>query len=333
VTSIGPDGHAYRGHAAVEASRHRRFEDVAELLWTGRFPDRPTRWEAPGELLAAAAAAMRAVDGPLVRPIDRLRLALDAAAIADPWRTDTRTEAMVETGRRLTATLAVALPRRWPGPEPERVAARLAARTADHELDPALVDVVDAALVLLADHELAGSTFAARIAASFGADVGSALGAAFGPFTGTRHGIVSIDVEELLGRVEVDGAEVALARWLARAEQVPGLGHPLYPDGDPRASELLTRLRAAAPDSPGVAAADELLAACRRRGLPPPNVDLGLGALTRTAGLAPGSGSVVFAVARCAGWVAHALEEHARPSALRPLARYVGPTAPGAEVR
>lgn len=325
LTAIEPAGHTYRGRSAVELSRTRTFEEVAELLWTAEWPDAPPGWRAPTAALEVARAAIAAVEGPLVRPIDRFRLALDAAATVDPWRHDLSPTSVVDGARALVTAAVCALPTVAVDQEPASTAGRLWHRITTDAPTEDRVRILDATLVLLADHELAASTFAARIAASFSADLGAVLGAALGPFAGARHGAVSLQVEELLEMVEADGATVASSRWLARHERVPGFGHAVYRDEDPRAAELLALLRATFTAAPAVTATDELVELCARRGLPAPNVDLALGALVRAAGWEPGSGQLVFAVARTAGWVAHALEEYARPSPLRPRARYVGP--------
>ncbi|MEO1064924.1 MAG: citrate synthase [Actinomycetota bacterium] len=323
VTAISPTGHRYRGLAATELSRSRRFEEVAEWLWTGRWPDPPPTWSVEPKLAEAARAATDALDPRLARPIDRLRLALGAASSRDPWRFDLSPESVTTSARSTITATVLALPTRGPALDDAHLAARLWPRCTGSDATPELIELLDAALVLLADHELAGSTFAARIAASFRADLGSVLGAAFGPFAGPRHGAMSIAVEELLAGVEAHGAEPALAHWLSRHDLVPGLGHPLYPDGDPRAAELLDRLRRVV-DGPELEAAEAVIASCGRRGLPPPNVDLAIGTLSRSTAMVPGAAQACFAVARMAGWVAHALEEYERPSELRPRARYVG---------
>ncbi len=62
-----------------------------------------------------------------------------------------------------------------------------------------------------------------------------------------------------------------------------------------------------------------------RRGLPSPNIDFALGVLASVSGMVAGAGEAVFAVARTAGWLGHALEEYARRTPLRPRARYTGP--------
>jgi citrate synthase len=103
---------------------------------------------------------------------------------------------------------------------------------------------------------------------------------------------------------------------------VPGLGQPLYPGGDPRATELLARLRAL----PGsMAAVDAVVGLTASRGMPPPNCDFALAALAHRAGMVPGASEAIFVLARTAGWIAHAMEEYARRTSFRVRATYVGP--------
>jgi len=114
---------------------------------------------------------------------------------------------------------------------------------------------------------------------------------------------------------------------LRRGERVPGLGHFVYQAGDPRAVLLLDLIRKAAPDSDRMAVAEAVLAEARRRALPAPNIEFALAALSAVAGMTPGAGEAVFAVARTAGWLAHALEEYARATPIRPRGVYTGRTA------
>ena len=124
-------------------------------------------------------------------------------------------------------------------------------------------------------------------------------------------------------------ARRVLGERLRRGERLRGFGHPLYPDGDPRAADLLARLRRAAGSSPRLAVVDALLDATRRRDLPPPNVDLALAALGHVAEMTRGAGEAIFAVARVAGWLAHALEEYDRAVPIRLRAVYTGPPPGG----
>jgi citrate synthase len=189
--------------------------------------------------------------------------------------------------------------------------------------------VLDAALVLLADHELAASTVAARVAASVRADPYAVVSAGLATVSGTLHGGASLGIEALLDEVDrPERAATVVGARLRRGERLRGFGHRLYPDGDPRAGFLLTRLRATAAGSPRMAVVDALLEATTRRGLPEPNVDLALAALAHVTAMTRGAAEAIFAVARTAGWIAHALEEYDRNTPIRPRAVYTG-TAPG----
>jgi citrate synthase len=120
-----------------------------------------------------------------------------------------------------------------------------------------------------------------------------------------------------------------LAERLRAGQRIPGLGHTVYKSGDARATYLLDLVRDAAPGHTGLAVTEAVLAEAVRRRLPAPNIDLALGALAAVAGMVPGAGEAIFAVARTAGWIAHALEEYEGREPLRPRAVYTGPAPEG----
>lgn len=229
---------------------------------------------------------------------------------------------MDELAPRLVASVVDSLPALTSGEDPS-IAARLLRRIAERP-DPAAVAAVDAALVLLADHGLAASTTAARLAAAYRADVCGTVGAGLAVLGGTWHGGASTRVEALLRRL-LDGEPTArvLGDLRSGGVAVPGFGQPLYPDGDPRYPALRHLIAAARSAAPVLDMLDHLELTALRAGLPPPNVDCGLAALTLAFDLAPRSGELVFAVARMAGWIAHGIEAaHHEPPRLR--ATYVG---------
>lgn len=179
-------------------------------------------------------------------------------------------------------------------------------------------------MVLLADHEMAAGTLAARVAASTRAGVHGVVAAGMGALGGPMHGGESRRCRRVLEGPGRFTAGPAVAMALETYGRLPGFGQVLYPQGDPRAVVLLDMLRAAAGEHPGMVAVDQLIAAAARRRLPPPNVDLALAALGLVADMPPDAGEAVFATARIAGWLAHALEEYdERPLRFRPRAVYV----------
>src|SRR5258707_11415255 len=146
--------------------------------------------------------------------------------------------------------------------------------------------------------------------------------------SGALHGGASLGAEGLLesARVPADAPRV-VGELLRRGERIPGLGHFVYQTGDPRSVLLLDLIRAAAPDSGRLTVAEAVLAEAGRRALPAPNIEFALAVLSTVSGMIPGGGEAVFAVARTAGWLAHALEEYARAAPIRPRGVYTGPPA------
>ena len=122
-----------------------------------------------------------------------------------------------------------------------------------------------AALVLLADHELAASTFAARVAASVRADPYAVVATGLGAAGGALHGGASLGVEAMLAAAAgPQDVTRAVGSLLRRGERIPGFGHFVYRAGDPRAAFLLGEIRARAPGSPRLAVADALAREVRR---------------------------------------------------------------------
>ncbi|NUW44038.1 hypothetical protein HT134_28525 [Nonomuraea rhodomycinica] len=206
------------------------------------------------------------------------------------------------------------------------VAERLWARLCPRPATPGLLAALEAALVLLADHELAASTLAARVAASARADPYAVVLTGLGVLGGPLHGGASYGAERLLAEVTEPGrAARVIADRVRRGERIPGFGHSVYKNGDARGELLLALVREAAPGHERLAATQAVLEEARRRRLPERNLDFALAALTTVAGMVPGAGEAIFAVARTAGWLAHAMEEYERGSLLRLRASYTGP--------
>jgi citrate synthase len=247
-------------------------------------------------------------------------------AAYDPLRLTPNEAVVPDIGRSLIAGMIDCLPG-------EPVFGPLAGRLWV-KLTPAMpdgwLDVLRAALVLMADHELAASTVAVRVAASVRADPYAVVSCGLGAISGALHGGASLGAEALLAEIaKPNQAAHVIGQRLRRGERIPGFGHKVYQAGDGRADALLDRIRAAAPKRhPRIAVAEAVLAEASRRKLPAANVDFALATLVNASGMRPGSGEAIFAIARTVGWLAHAIEEYAKPMRLRLRASYVGTPAP-----
>ncbi len=281
--------------------------------------------------------------------LDRLRIVTALASASDPLRHELSAAGVRATGRRLITRLAWGLgpPRR---PAIEGVEDRALAQAVWRRLGPASagpgggeagsraldrvldaerirIRAVDAALALLIDHGLAGSTFAARIAASVRADPYAVVGAGLGALGGVLHGAASANVHDLLIEAEVRGdTDAALGQARRRLGYLPGTGHRIYRTQDPRYGALMALLVSAWGDDPRLVSVYRLRDLIAERTDAIPNVDLALGALTYLARMPNRAGEALFAVARTGGWLAHAMEEYEeKPLRFRARARYTGP--------
>jgi citrate synthase len=291
-------GPIYRGRAATELALTSSFEEVAELLWQS---EEPGDWTAPD--LGPC---------PLTPTLERMRWALVLCGATDPLRSDLRPFAVARATRRATAALTEIVGPAPLGETPDAsIAARLTAR-----LTPTIASVptaaVNAALILLADHELATSTMAVRVAASVRADPYDALLAGLATLAGPLHGGASQLAYELLAMAERDGVGRALNDVLRERGRLPGFGHAVYKSGDARFNALLTLAEPLLSEERR-AILDEVIALAAAHDVPPANCDLALAALSWGTGMPPDTGRTLFAVARLAGWAAHYMEELTEP--------------------
>lgn len=320
ITHLDDAGVVYRDHDAIELASTATFEQVAELLWTGELPGADTTWRADRRALTRCRALLGAAE-----PADPIvRLLICASALAnEPHTGATPADATpvdatpVDAGRRFLALAPSILG----GPTSGSIAARLAAAWTKRPSD-ALVSAVDRSLVLLADHELASSTLAVRVAASVRSDPLSAIVAGLATLRGALHGAASNAVAIMFDEARTSGATAAVARRLSAGERLPGFGHTVYRNGDPRLAPILDAVREL-PDPAGrTSVVDSVIAEAGRSVGVLPNVDLGLGALIHVGRLP--RDAPLFAVARIAGFVAHYVEEIGeRPVRFRGLATRV----------
>jgi citrate synthase len=299
----------YRGQDAIALSETATLEEVASLLW--RAESAPALGDA-GERSFSADAAISGL-------VERCQIRLAASVDKDLPALDLTRAGVTRTGWRIVRELAACVAPAPPAPGP--IHHRLAAAW---RLDEAGGDILRRCLVLIADHELNASTFVARCVASTGATPYAVVAAALGALSGRRHGGASARAEALFRDLARGGDPLALmAARLARDEDLPGFGHFLYPQGDPRAAAILAAVARGVPASRGLI--EGAVAAGTRLTGQHPNVDFALAAATTALALPQNAALGLFVIGRTVGWIAHAIEQYESGILIRPRARYSGP--------
>jgi len=339
-TSVGwiaDDRLLFRGLDATELAVSVPYAEVAELLWTGVIaPGRLHRLDA--RLRRSIQRTQAAMPGSSL-PLDRLKATAILLGAADPFRYDLSRPAVLSAARTLAPAFVESLPSlaateatddRSPGIDgrdidgADDLATRLWSRLAPAPPREAQLALLSAALVLLAEHGLGPSTRAAREAAASAADPYSVVLAGMSVASGLLlGGGSSLAVQAWLEEIDtVAAVSRVLADRLLRGDKVSGFGQPRYRVPDPRAELLLELLAASQGDPERQHIVTAVVAAVReRRGLAP-NAEFALGAMCFVHGMPRGAGEAVLVIARCAGWIAHAVEEYeATPGPHAPLSR------------
>lgn len=303
VSTVAEGRLLYRGQDACDLAAHATLEEAAGVLWASAPPR-----------FSASAAAAPAPGNAL--PLHAGLVALASRAARDlPTRGRSRAVLQAEAAE-VIGTLADAL--LGPARPASARALPLHARLAAAWKRPRAADDLRRALVLLADHELNASTFAARVTASTGASVAACLLTGLSTLTGPLHGGAAAAVQALLRNAASLGTEPAVREWLAHDRPLAAFGHPLYPEGDVRCNALLAGIELPAAFAELRAVGEKLLGEAV-------NIDFALAAVAAVHRLPAGAPLTLFALARTVGWTAHVLEQQATGQLIRPRARYTGP--------
>jgi citrate synthase len=320
ITLIADERLYYRGYDAVSLAKEQSVDSVASLIWTGsldgaRPPDRR--------------AAHRGIRSLKREPfIVRAQAALALASADDPRAFDLRPESVLATGWRILELVAGV---GAPGPRESTIDATLAKAWA---VRAGGEDVIRAALILCADHELNVSAFTARCVASAGSHPYAVVVAGLAALEGIKHGGSTARVESMLASLrQAKSLRAALTDRLRQGQRIDGFGHPLYRHGDPRAIALLQLLHERFPKSPELRFVRELARLSESLTGEKPNLDFALGSVSRVLRLPSTSGLTLFAIGRTIGWIGHAIEQYAVDHIIRPRAKYIGAPARDGEER
>src|SRR5215813_5462157 len=309
----------YRGRDALELAQQASVEEVAALLWMGDTKEAESLFARPTEDLTQEIKDLFKRT-PHLGPVERCQLALPLGGSVDPGAYDLRPMGVARTGARILSLLVSAVcGAAVSGP------ADLSLQSAWSPRRKSAAPALRAALILCADHELNVSTFTARCIASAQATPYEVVIGALAALKGRRHGGQTAEVEALFretGRAR--RPRETLANRLRLGGRLPGFGHQLYPNGDPRAALLLSLAKTHGRGAVLEFAAGLVDVAGGLTG-ERPNLDFGLVALAHALGLPAESPLALFTLGRTLGWIAHAIEQYADAQIIRPRARYIGP--------
>jgi citrate synthase len=328
ITLVADGRLLYRGHDAIELARSASLEEVAALLWecgARRIADAPAAPLAPAQWAAWLKLWSDST------PLDRALVLLPAAAAQMPRVWALGRDAQLDTACAVMRLLAAAMLPAAASNEPLHRQIATAWRVRNRQQS----GLLRAALVACADHELNASTFTVRCITSTGTHLFGAVAGGLAALAGPRHGGETVRIAALLDEASrAPDLDRYLANRLARHEHgtqgpvLSGFGHPLYPDGDPRARLLLTMLADCAPARSPLNDVLKLARAVRDTTGAEPTVDFALAAIERTLGLPAGAAFTLFAAGRVVGWIAHAMEQTQDGRLIRPRARYIGEYEP-----
>ena len=321
ITLIDAGNLFYRGYNVADLVKAYDVEAVVGLIWlenveagrNGLFSASPLSLSKTIRAVARTAQALP--------PLERFQAVLPFIAQEDLRAYDIRPQAVARAGARLLQYLALV------ATEQERTQASLAQTLQQGWApnDSRAVALFTLALILCADHELNVSSFTARCVASAQATLYSAVLAGLSALLGVRHGGQTGQVEAFLREVQTPKrARTVLADRLRRGEAIPGFGHRLYPEGDPRARLLLKQLGKRYAGSPALALATGVVSQAHKMTGEHPTIDFALVALANALQLASGSALTIFALGRTIGWTGHAIEQYKADRLIRPRAQYIG---------
>ena len=336
----------YRGYNIHDLAQHSTFEETTYLLLYGSLPTRSQCDE-----LTARLASLRSLPGEVLdtistyrdsHPMDALRAAVSAMSISDHDVDDKSAEGILDKGIRMVAaapSMVAAHHRIRSGLDPvepdsslTHAASFLHLLFAEHP-DPEDARLIDKDLLLHAEHGSNASTFAGRVAASTDADFYSAMTSAVAVLKGPKHGGAAEAVIRMAHDVgSEENAESYVESVIGNRGRIPGFGHPVYQDIDPRSVHLRADAKALGDrkGQPKWFAVIEAVASSRamtrraKLGINP-NVDLWSGAIYSLLNIPEDLFVPLFAIGRIPGWTLHLLEQYASRDILRPRLFYNGP--------
>jgi citrate synthase len=335
----------YRGIAVETLAEESCFEETAWLLIKGQLPRQKELADFDHELRHHRRLKYKLID--LIKclpetghPMGALQAAVAAMGMFYPARDVSNAKSNWESAVRLIAklpTIVAAFHRLRHGDEAIQPrddldhAANFYYMLFEREPSPAVRKVIDACLVLHAEHTMNASTFSGRVTGSTLAEPYAVISSAIGTLTGPLHGGANEEVLDMLAEVgSVANARPWLEGAIAGKKKIMGFGHRVYKVKDPRAT-VLQKLaeyvfsESGRPENYEIAVEMDRVAAgiLGPKGIYP-NVDFYSGIVYQSLGIPKDLFTPIFAISRVAGWLAHWFEQLKNNRIYRPEQVYVG---------
>jgi citrate synthase len=345
----------YRGYNIFDLAKNSSFEEVAYLLIHGDLPTEKRYSDFSNLLISNRSIPQELVDhlNRLPRSTPSMKVLQSSIALLASYNSELEDDSQ-ESNKRKAFRIISKMPTivaTW-----ERIrnnqtlltpndrlshAANFLYMLHGTEADMEIVKCFDVALILHAEHSFNASTFTARVIASTGADLYSAISGAIGSLSGRLHGGANSRVAQMLNNI---GDSSNVENWVKsqfdEGRRIMGMGHAVYKTMDPRArilkgiaGQMIQRSEKMGPKWLNMT--NKLVEVTQSEFMKKkgrqiyPNVDLYSASVYSTMNIPIEAFTPIFALARAAGWTAHALEEkfpdsHHKPVLYRPSADYMG---------
>ena len=336
---------SYRGYDIHDLAQNSNFEETAYLLLFGNLPTERqlidfknklvSERELPKDLIKLIEAFPKTAN-----PMAALRTGVSILSFYDPEADDKSMESHVRKTIRLIArvpSIIAYFDRVRRGVELVHPKLDVATNTAANFLymlkgkAPSATEasMLDKYFILLTEHDLNASTFAARTTASTLSDIYSAIVSAIGTLKGDLHGSAnSRTMESLIAIGDVKNVEAFVDDTLNNKKKLMGFGHRVYKGPDPRADDLRSMAKTLSLSNPEqakwYAISEKLEQTVWARKKLNCNVDFYSASVLYTLGIPVDLFTTMFAISRMAGWTAHSLEQYTDNRLIRPISQYTG---------
>lgn len=335
---------AYRSYSIDDLAENASFEEVIYLLWYGRLPNRLELKALKQDLLENAVLPPRIYEllnlyAPWGNAMAKLRTCLSFLTHFDDEVMDHSFAADHRKAVRIMAKVVAIvaavdrirnnyLPVDLSTIRPDSLAELILWLLTGEKPEAIAVQALDKCLVLHAEHELNASTFAARITVSTMSDMYSGIVSAIGCLKGPLHGNANEQVARMLEEIgDLCRVDDYITKKIQNKEKIMGFGHRVYKSGDPRAKHLkkLSQELAEWRNDPlwyNMSVKIDSLVTAKLGILP--NVDFYSASVYTYLGIPRDLFTLIFAISRTSGWLAHILEQHENNKLIRPRALYAG---------